>query len=171
MAVRKDDNDSRVPIIGECPSLLKAVRAVEKAAEFAYLSVLVTGESGTGKEIAARKYHAATKRQGLFISVNCAAIPDSLVATELIGAERGAYTGADRVRQGVFELANGGTLFLDEIGDASPELQKALLRIIEDQAFRRVGGSKSIKVDVRIIAATNKDLGKMLLRCESIVTS
>ncbi|MBF0480365.1 MAG: sigma-54-dependent Fis family transcriptional regulator [Desulfovibrionaceae bacterium] len=121
--------------------------------------VLVTGQNGTGKEIVARLIHAGSKRAGRpLIAVNCAAIPEELIESELFGHEKGAFTGADRPQAGKFELADGGALFLDEIGDMSLKTQAKILRILQEQTFERVGGRKSIRVDARIIAATNKDL-------------
>lgn len=124
-------------------------------------NVLILGESGTGKELLARAIHNESPRaNGPFVAVSCVAIPDSLLESELFGHEKGAFTDAHAQRKGKFELADGGTLFLDEIGDISPKMQLALLRVLEEKEFMRVGGSKPIKVDVRIIAATNRDLKK-----------
>ena len=121
--------------------------------------VLVTGENGTGKEMVARSIHSASQRANkLFVAVNCAAIPDTLIESELFGHERGAFTGATSVQRGKFELADGGTLFLDEIGDMSLSTQAKVLRVLQEQEFQRVGGSRNIKIDVRVITATNKDL-------------
>jgi two-component system nitrogen regulation response regulator NtrX len=121
--------------------------------------VLITGENGTGKEIVARSIHTQSKRaRRPMIAVNCAAIPEELIESELFGHEKGAFTGADRPQDGKFELAHKGTLFLDEIGDMSLKTQAKILRILQEQSFERVGGRKTIKVDVRVIAATNKDL-------------
>jgi transcriptional regulator with GAF, ATPase, and Fis domain len=123
-------------------------------------TVLITGETGTGKELVARAIHKRSNRATrAFVSVNCAAIPPSLVATELFGSEKGAFTGATERRLGRFELADGGTIFLDEIGDLPPETQIALLRVLQEKTFERVGGSQSIAVNVRVLAATNRDLG------------
>jgi len=122
-------------------------------------TVLVRGESGTGKELIARAIHANSQRRGNpFVAVACAALSSDLLESELFGHERGSFTGAIAQRQGRFELANGGTLFLDEIGDISPNLQLKLLRVLQEREFERVGGTKTIKVDVRMIAATNRDL-------------
>jgi transcriptional regulator with GAF, ATPase, and Fis domain len=122
-------------------------------------SVLITGETGTGKELIARAIHKVSQRAGqAFIAVNCASIPSSLIASELFGHEKGAFTGALQRRQGRFELAHGGTLFLDEIGELPTETQIALLRVLQERQFERVGGSRAIPTDVRIIAATNRDL-------------
>jgi transcriptional regulator with GAF, ATPase, and Fis domain len=122
-------------------------------------TVLITGETGTGKELIARAIHRASPRAGqAFISVNCAAIPSSLIASELFGHEKGAFTGALQRRQGRFELAHSGTIFLDEIGELPAETQIALLRVLQERQFERVGGSRTIPTDARIIAATNRDL-------------
>jgi transcriptional regulator with GAF, ATPase, and Fis domain len=122
-------------------------------------TVLITGETGTGKELIARAIHKASQRAGqAFVSVNCAAIPPSLIASELFGHEKGAFTGALQRRQGRFELAHTGTIFLDEIGELPAETQIALLRVLQERQFERVGGSRAIPTDVRIIAATNRDL-------------
>lgn len=121
--------------------------------------VLITGENGTGKEIAARSIHANSRRkEKSLVAVNCAAIPEELIESELFGHERGAFTGADSAKTGKFEQADGGTLFLDEIGDMSLKTQAKILRILQEQCFERVGGNKTIRVDVRVIAATNKHL-------------
>lgn len=122
-------------------------------------TILITGESGTGKEIFANAIHSESPRNGKpFIKVNCAAIPENLLESELFGYEAGAFTGASKLKLGKFELANGGTIFLDEIGDMSPILQAKLLRVIQEREIERIGGSKPIKIDVRIISATNRDL-------------
>ena len=122
--------------------------------------VLITGENGTGKELVARQIHAQSKRESMsFIAVNCAAIPEELIESELFGHEKGAFTGAVAAKQGRFELADGGTIFLDEIGDMSLMTQAKILRILQEHSFERVGGTAPIKVNVRVIAATNKDLG------------
>ncbi len=123
------------------------------------VTVLITGESGTGKEVLARHIHyTGARRDGTFVSINCAALSESLLLSELFGHERGAFTGAVERKRGKFELADGGTLFLDEIGDMSLEVQAKVLRVIEESTFERLGGTKRITVDTRIIAATNKDL-------------
>jgi two-component system nitrogen regulation response regulator NtrX len=121
--------------------------------------VLITGENGTGKEIVARSIHARSPRASrAIVAVNCAAIPEELIESELFGHEKGSFTGADKSKKGKFELADRGTLFLDEIGDMSLKTQAKILRILQEQCFERVGGSKTIRVDVRVVAATNKDL-------------
>src|SRR6202011_4997445 len=122
-------------------------------------TVLVTGESGTGKELIARAIHKRSRRADRpFIRVNCAAIPQSLVAAELFGHEKGAFPGAMERRLGRFELANGGTIFLDEIGDIPTDMQIALLRVLQEREFERIGGGRTVSVDVRVVAATNRDL-------------
>jgi DNA-binding NtrC family response regulator len=126
-------------------------------------SVLIQGESGTGKELAANAIHYNSKRsEKPLMKINCSAIPDSLLESELFGFEKGAFTDAKNTKKGLFELADGGTVFLDEIGDMNPFLQSKILRVLEGQTFLRVGGEREIKVDIRIIAATNKDLEAMV---------
>ncbi|MBI4844598.1 MAG: sigma-54-dependent Fis family transcriptional regulator [Nitrospirae bacterium] len=147
-------------IIGESHAM-KAVKRDIAMAGASQSRVIIYGESGTGKELAARALHRASERSNKdFVEVNCAAIPQELIESELFGHEKGAFTGASERKKGKFELADGGTLFLDEIGDMSLTTQAKVLRVIETQEFQTVGGNKTIKVDVRIIAATNKDLVK-----------
>jgi Nif-specific regulatory protein len=130
-------------------------------------TMLLRGESGTGKEVMARAIHYLSPRKdGPFIKLNCAALSESLLESELFGHEKGAFTGAQAERKGRFELANGGTLFLDEIGDISPAFQAKLLRVLQEREFERVGGSRSIKVDVRLITATNRDLESAVAKGE-----
>jgi DNA-binding NtrC family response regulator len=144
------------------PSVKALLATADKVKDTA-VTVLVTGESGTGKEVLARYIHfTGARRDGEFISINCAALSESLLLSELFGHERGAFTGAVERKRGKFELANGGTIFLDEIGDMSLETQAKLLRVIEESSFERVGGVKRISVDARIIAATNKDLAALI---------
>jgi formate hydrogenlyase transcriptional activator len=146
-------------IVGSSAPLRRVLAQVEKVAP-TVSTVLILGETGTGKELIARAIHSRSKRSGrAFIRVNCAAIPPPLVASELFGHERGAFTGALQRRLGRFESADGGTLFLDEVGELPPEAQVALLRVLQDREFERVGGSQTISVDVRVLAATNRDLG------------
>ncbi|MCU1307925.1 MAG: hypothetical protein JWN45_2620, partial [Acidobacteriaceae bacterium] len=145
-------------IVGSSPALKTVLSSIVKVAP-TDSTVLITGETGTGKELVARAIHKRSRRAGQpFISVNCASIPSSLVASELFGHEKGAFTGAVQRRQGRFELANSGTIFLDEIGELPVETQIALLRVLQERQFERVGGSHVIRTDVRIIAATNRDL-------------
>jgi len=145
-------------IIGNCNLIQRAIVMAEKVAQVD-LTVLIQGESGTGKEIFAHAIgNASVRKSGPFISVNCAAIPEQLLESEFFGHEKGAFTGANTRKLGMFELADKGTLFLDEIGDMNLNLQSKLLRVLEEKEFLRVGGTTSIKVDVRIIAATNREL-------------
>jgi transcriptional regulator with GAF, ATPase, and Fis domain len=145
-------------IIGRAPRFLTAVDDSRKVAA-TRTTVLLTGESGTGKEVLARAIHQASPRaDGPFVAVNCAALPETLVETELFGHERGAFTGADRLRRGRFELAAGGTLFLDEIGDLPLAMQAKLLRVLQERQYERVGGTTTFQADVRLVAATNRDL-------------
>jgi formate hydrogenlyase transcriptional activator len=145
-------------IVGSSESLWHALGHVARVAP-TDSTVLVTGESGTGKELIARAIHKRSRRANHpFIRVNCAAIPQSLIASELFGHEKGAFTGATERRLGRFELANGGTIFLDEIGDIPADTQIALLRVLQEREFERVGGGRTVSVDVRVIAATNRDL-------------
>ncbi len=153
-------NKSERTIIGESPAVRVLWEQIRRAAP-TNATVLITGENGTGKELAARMIHVLSRRTTRqIIEVNCAAIPEELIESELFGHEKGAFTGAHERRKGKFDQANGGTLFLDEIGDMSNRTQAKILRIIQEQVFERVGGSRAIEVDVRIVAATNKDLQK-----------
>ena len=145
-------------IIGESPALQAVLARVTKVAP-TDSTVLVTGETGTGKELIARAIHKRSQRAArAFVCVNCAAIPTSLISSELFGHEKGAFTGATQRRLGRFELAEGGTIFLDEVGELPQETQIALLRVLQEREFERVGGNKVIAADVRVIAATNRDL-------------
>lgn len=145
-------------IVGESPALQSVLARVAKVAP-TDSTVLITGETGTGKELIARAIHKRSHRASrAFVSVNCSAIPTTLIAPELFGHERGAFTGALQRRLGRFELAEGGTIFLDEIGELPPETQVALLRVLQEREFERVGGSQPIRADVRVITATNRDL-------------
>jgi Nif-specific regulatory protein len=155
---RLESKGAQYGIIGESPALQ---RAIEQALQVARTSttVLLLGESGTGKERFSRMQHLASERSsGPFIAINCAAIPASLIESELFGHEKGAFTGATAAKKGKIELANGGTLFLDEIGDLDLDLQTKLLKVLEDREIQRVGGTKGIAVDVRIVAATHQNL-------------
>lgn len=147
-------------IIGSSPAMRTLMEMLAMVAP-SDATVLVCGESGTGKELIARAIHANSRRiNGPFVAVNCAALSENLLESELFGHEKGAFTGADRRREGHFEHANGGTLFLDEIGEISAAMQVKLLRVIQEREFQRVGGDQNIRVDVRLVAATNKDLEK-----------
>ncbi|HHL40648.1 MAG TPA: PEP-CTERM-box response regulator transcription factor [Deltaproteobacteria bacterium] len=149
-------------IIGSCRPMQKIFDAVRKVAT-TDVPVLVTGESGTGKELVAMAIHKQSARQGKpFVPINCGAIPETLMESELFGHEKGAFTGAHVQRKGKVEQADGGTLFLDEIGELAPALQVKLLRFLQDHTIERVGGRRTIEVDVRIIAATNKDLVRLI---------
>lgn len=161
------EGKSRSPlqgVIGASKGILAACRMVEKVAP-TDVTVLVTGASGTGKELFSRALHDLSRRAGgPFIAINCAAIPDTLLESELFGYEKGAFTGAIRQVQGKIECANGGTLFLDEIGDMPLPLQAKLLRFLQERVIERLGGRKSIPVDVRILCATHHDLEKLIAR-------
>ncbi|MFQ5839407.1 MAG: sigma-54-dependent transcriptional regulator [Candidatus Methylomirabilales bacterium] len=147
-------------IVGVSRAMQQVGALIQKVAP-SMATVLLLGESGTGKELFARAIHQLSPRKGRpLIPINCAAIPDPLLENELFGHEKGAYTGAQAVKPGKFELADGGTLFLDEIGDLSPAVQAKLLRVLQDGTFERVGGTKPIQVNVRVVAATNIDLAK-----------
>ncbi len=150
-------------LFGQSPAMQGVYSLIEQAAP-TNATILITGESGTGKELAARAIHkASTRHDKPFVSINCAAIPEGLMESELFGHERGSFTGADQKRKGKFELADNGTLLLDELGDLPGPLQAKLLRVLQESQFERVGGSKTIKVDVRIIACTSKDLQQEVL--------
>jgi DNA-binding NtrC family response regulator len=149
-------------VVSQSGAMQEVLNTVARVAQ-SKASVLIRGESGTGKELIARAIHfAGPRKQNAFIAVNCAALNENLLESELFGHERGAFTGADRQRQGRFELADGGTLFLDEIGDLPAATQVKLLRVLQTQEFERVGGSEAHRVDVRILAATNRNLEDLL---------
>ncbi|MDP4575273.1 nitrogen regulation protein NR(I) [Qipengyuania sp. G39] len=157
-----DEEDSALPLIGRSPAMQSVFRMITRVLRND-LTVLVTGESGTGKELVAEAIHQlGARKTGPFVAVNMAAIPHELLESELFGHERGAFTGAVSQQIGKFEQANGGTLFLDEIGDMPPDAQTRLLRALQSGRIRRVGGRQEIGVDVRIIAATNRDLAPMI---------
>ncbi|MGC1719781.1 MAG: sigma-54 dependent transcriptional regulator [Isosphaeraceae bacterium] len=145
-------------IVGCCPAMQEVYKAIGRVADQTF-PVLITGESGTGKELVARAvYQHGPRAKAPFLALNCAAIPENLLESELFGHEKGAFTGADRRRIGKFEQCNGGTIFLDEIGDMPLSLQAKILRVLQDQTFERVGGNETICTDVRLIAATHRDL-------------
>jgi formate hydrogenlyase transcriptional activator len=149
-------------IVGNSQALKLVLREIETVAP-ADSTVLIYGETGTGKELIARAiHHLSPRRERTFVKVNCAAIPTGLLESELFGHERGAFTGAIAQRVGRFELANGGTIFLDEVGDIPLELQPKLLRVLQEQEFERLGSTQTTHVDVRLVAATNRDLGEMV---------
>ncbi len=162
MTTAKEAEGARFGIIGQSAGLTELYAVLERVAD-SPTTVLITGESGTGKELVARALHDHSSRSGKpFIKVNCAAIPKELIESELFGYERGAFTGAVTSKPGRFELANGGTLFLDEIGEIPVEMQVKLLRALQESEFERVGGIKTMRVDVRLVAATNRDLKKLI---------
>ncbi len=150
------------PIVGRHPRLRAAIRLLQKVAPMES-TVLLTGESGTGKELFARSLHALSSRKdGPFVALNCAAIPESLLENELFGHEKGAFTGADRRQPGRFEMAERGTLMLDEIGELPLAVQGKVLRVLEERTYERVGGGRTMRADVRLVAATNRDLEAMV---------
>jgi len=150
-------------IMGDSPSMKKVLKMVEKVAK-ADSTVLITGETGVGKGlIAGAIHHNSHRSDNNFVQVNCAALPQNILESELFGHEKGAFTGAVKTRTGRFEQANMGTIFLDEIGDMDPSLQAKVLRVLEDREFERLGGERTIKVDVRVIAATNQDIRSLVL--------
>ncbi len=149
-------------LIGNCAAMHEVYRAIGRVAS-QDVTVLILGESGTGKEVVARAiYHHSWRTNKPFLAINCAAIPEHLLESELFGHEKGSFTGADRKRIGKFEQCSGGTLFLDEIGDMPPLMQTKILRVLQDQTFERVGGTEPVHTDVRLIAATNRDLTSMI---------
>ncbi|PQO41882.1 sigma-54-dependent transcriptional regulator [Blastopirellula marina] len=145
-------------LVGQCDAMQEVYRSIGRVAR-QNVTALILGESGTGKEVVARAiYHYSKRSQQRFLAINCAAIPEQLLESELFGHEKGAFTGADHRKIGKFELASNGTLFLDEIGDMTPLMQTKILRVLQDQTFERVGGDETIRTNARIIAATNRDL-------------
>jgi len=160
VALREETDQASMfeEIVGTSAALQRVLSLVSKVAP-TDASVLITGETGTGKELVARAIHRRSQRSSKsFVSVNCAAIPRDLIASELFGHEKGSFTGAVQRRVGRFELADGGTIFLDEVGELPKETQIALLRILQEREFERVGGTRSIRTNVRVVAATNRDL-------------
>jgi two-component system, NtrC family, response regulator AtoC len=148
-------------LVGRCPAMQDVYKAIGRVAS-QNVNVLILGESGTGKELVARAiYQHSHRADRPFLAINCAAIPESLLESELFGHEKGSFSGADRKRIGKFEQCSGGTLFLDEVGDMTPATQAKVLRVLQDQTFERVGGNETIRTDVRVIAATNRDLERM----------
>ncbi len=148
-------------VIGSSPKMLELMSFVRKVAASEATTILIQGESGTGKDLIAKAIHYESSRQEKpFVAINCSAIPETLMEAELFGHEKGAFTDAKQMKKGLFEMADGGTLFLDEIGELSPLLQAKLLRVLEDQVIRRVGGVRDMQVDVRVMAASNRDLEK-----------
>src|SRR6516225_4245242 len=158
----KPDEFESIPLVGRSPAMQEIYRVLARLMQ-TDLTVMINGESGTGKELVARALHDYGKRRsGPFIAINMAAIPRELIESELVGHERGAFTGATTRSQGRFEQANGGTLFLDEIGDMPPEAQTRLLRVLQEGEFTTVGGRTPIKANVRIVAATHRDLRRLI---------
>lgn len=148
-------------VVGVSAKMTELMNFVRKVAASEATTILVQGESGTGKDLIAKAIHYESAREGkAFVAINCSAIPETLMEAELFGHEKGAFTDAKQLKKGLFEVADGGTLFLDEIGELSPLLQAKLLRVLEDQVIRRVGGVRDMQVDVRVIAASNRDLEK-----------
>jgi len=159
LLLREESGRATLPLIlGEHPSIVEAGRQIQRAAA-TDSTVLLLGESGTGKELFARAIHELSPRKDRpFVAVSCAAIPETLIENELFGHEKGAYTGAGARRMGRMEMADRGTLFLDEVGELAPAVQAKLLRVLQERAFERIGGNKTIEVDIRVVAATNRDL-------------
>lgn len=153
-------DDEADVLVGNCPAMQEVYKTIGRVAP-QDMTVLVLGESGTGKELVARAiYHYSNRARGPFLAINCAAIPDTLLESELFGHERGAFTGADHRRIGKFEQCHGGTMFLDEVGDMTPLTQTKILRVLQERKFERVGGNEVIEADVRVIAATNQNLAE-----------
>jgi DNA-binding NtrC family response regulator len=160
--LRRSSTQDTEMIVGDTPAMQQMMREAERAAA-ATVSVLITGETGTGKEVLARTIHSAGPRADKpFIPINCAALPDTMIESELFGYEAGAFTGAQKRKPGLIEIADGGILFLDEISSTKPEMQAKLLRMLDEHRFRRVGGVKEITVDVQILAASNRDLPSLI---------
>jgi DNA-binding NtrC family response regulator len=152
------DSDKKLRLLGNCPAMERLKGLIQKVAP-TEATVLIAGENGTGKELVAHDiYQLSSRSEGPFIKINCAAVSETLMESEFFGHEKGAFTGATERREGRFELANGGTLLLDEVSEIPPKLQAKLLRVLQEREFERVGGSKTLKVDVRILATTNRDM-------------
>jgi DNA-binding NtrC family response regulator len=155
---RKSELDSPVAIIGQSPEMMHIKEKIQKVSN-KDVTVLITGETGTGKELIARSIHYhSRRRKGGLVKINCGALPDDLLESEIFGFQKGAFTGAHRDKPGRLQLASGGTLFIDEIGDLSLSLQVKLLQVFEDKAFSRLGGTEDEAIDTRVVAATNSDL-------------
>src|ERR1035441_4853578 len=148
-------------VVSVSPKMTELMNFVRKVASSEATTILIQGESGTGKDLIAKAIHYESSRhEKPFVAINCSAIPETLMEAELFGHEKGAFTDAKQMKKGLFEMADGGSLFLDEIGELSPLLQAKLLRVLEDQVIRRIGGLRDMQVDVRVIAASNRDLEK-----------
>jgi two-component system, NtrC family, response regulator AtoC len=161
--LRKESSAEVDAIMGECDDMTKIKNLIRKIARSDATTVLIQGESGTGKELVAKAIHYGSARADKpFMAINCAALPVNLLETELMGHEKGAFTDAKATKKGLFELADGGTVFLDEIGDMDLSMQAKLLRMLEERTFKRVGGIKDIRVDVRLVSATNQELSKAM---------
>src|SRR4051812_45539918 len=161
---RELESKSEARVIGQSPQWIDVLKKATQVAE-TETTVLVTGESGTGKEVVARFIHRASpRRSGPFVALNCAALPEQLLESELFGYERGAFTGAQQTKPGQIEIAGGGVLFLDEVSEMTPSAQAKFLRVLQEREFLRLGGTRALKANVRVIAATNRDLGKAVNR-------
>ena len=162
-------------IIGESDAIISIFRWIERVSALSDLPLLITGETGTGKQVLAHAIHRLYPKrcEGPFVAVNCGAISPSLAESELFGHRKGAFTGADEHRVGLFEFADGGTIFLDEIGELSPAMQVALLRVLQEGEFERVGGTETLKTDVRVVVATNRNLDEAVrdgsFRCDLLI--
>lgn len=160
--LRRSSTEQVEMVVGDNPKMVRIVHEAERASS-AQVSVLITGETGTGKNVLAQEIRGMGPRAGKpFIPINCPALPDTMIESELFGHEAGAFTGAQKRKPGLIEIADGGILFLDEIASTKPEMQAKLLRVLEERSFRRVGGVKEISVDIQIVAASNRDLKEMM---------
>jgi two-component system response regulator AtoC len=163
LAYQHASDRAGVQMVGESPGLRRVLQQLDKAAKSANATVLLQGETGSGKELMARYLHLQSSRaERAFVDLNCSAIPEQLLESQLFGHEKGAFTDAKHFRKGLFDLADGGTLFLDEIGEMAPQLQSKLLRVLETRSFRRVGGHADISIDVRVVAATHRNVKKLV---------